>query len=44
MKMNKNNYAQVYLEEYRCEIKKKKMIKFIDAELELDDSDNPDSE
>ena len=44
MKMNKNNYAQVYLEEYRYEIKKKKMIKFIDAELELDDSDNSDSE
>ena len=44
MEMNKNNYAQVYLEEYRCEIKKKKMVKFIGAELELDDSDNSNSE
>ena len=33
MKMNKKNYPQVYLEE--C-----KMVKFIDAELDLDDSDD----
>ena len=38
MKMNKKNYPQVYLKECRYEIKKKKMIKFIDAELNLDDS------
>ena len=33
MKMDKKNYPQVYLEE--C-----KMVKFIDAELDLDDSDD----
>ena len=33
MKMNKKDYPQVYLEE--C-----KMVKFIDAELDLDDSDD----
>ena len=33
MKMVKKNYPQVYLEE--C-----KMVKFIDAELDLDDSDD----
>ena len=33
MKMDKKNYPQVYLEE--C-----KMVKFIDAELDLDGSDD----
>ena len=44
MKMDKNNYPQVYLEECKYEIKKKKMIKFTYAKLNLDDSDNFDSE
>ena len=35
MKTEKKNY-QVYLEERKCEIKKKKMSKFIDNKLELD--------
>ena len=38
MKMEKKNYPQVYLEECRFKIKKKKMFKFIDDELELDSS------
>ena len=42
MKMNKKNYPQVYLEECKYEIKKKKMIKFIYPNLNLDDSDNFD--
>ena len=42
--MDKNNYPQVYLEECRYEIKKKKMTRVIDAELELDDFDGSDSE
>ena len=37
MKMDKKYYPLVYLEECRYEIKKKKMIIFIDAELELED-------
>ena len=46
MKMNKKNYPQVYLvfREYRYEIQKKQMVKFIDTELELDDSDNSNSD
>ena len=36
MKMEKKNYPQVYLEECKFRIKKKKMSKFIDDELELD--------
>ena len=41
MKMNENNYPQVYLEECRYKTKKKKMVKFIDVELGLNVS--PDS-
>ena len=44
MKMNKKSYPQLYLEECRYEIKKKKMVKFIDVELNLDDSDSSNSE
>ena len=36
MKMNKKNYPQVYLEEYKYKIKKKNMSKFTDSEVELD--------
>ena len=36
MNMDKKNYPQVYLEEFKYKIKKKKMPEFIDAELELD--------
>ena len=35
MKMDKKNYPQVYLEECKYKIKKKKMPKFIDAQLDL---------
>ena len=34
MRMEKKNYLQVYLEECKYRIKKTKMIKFIEAELE----------
>ena len=34
MKMEKKNYPQVYLEESKHEMKRKKMTKFIEAELE----------
>ena len=41
MKMNKKDYPQVYLEDYKYKIKKKTMPEFIDAELEPDpDSDS----
>ena len=32
MKIEKKNYPLVYLEEFKFEIKKKKMFKFIDDE------------
>ena len=38
----KKHYAQFYLEEYKYRIKKKKMVTFIDAELDLEDSDDSD--
>ena len=34
--MEKKNYSQVYLEEYKYKVKKKKMSKFIDIELVSD--------
>ena len=34
MRMEKKNYSQVYLEKCKYRIKKTKMIKFIEAELE----------
>ena len=40
MKMNKKNYPQVYLEEWKYRVKKIQMSRFINAELEL----NSDSE
>ena len=36
MKIGRKIYKQVYLEECKYKIKKKKMLEFIDAELELD--------
>ena len=36
IRMEKKNYPQVYLEECKCKIKKIKMDKFIDTELESD--------
>ena len=36
MKIEKNNHPQVYLEECKYKIKKKKLSGFIDAELQLD--------
>ena len=42
--IDKKNYPECYLEESKYKIKKKKMAKFIDVELGLDDSDNSNSE
>ena len=36
MKMDKSNYPQVYLEEFKYKIKNEKIPEVIDAELELD--------
>ena len=36
IKMEKKNYPQVYSEECKCKIKKIKMSKFINTELELE--------
>ena len=41
MKMNKKNYPQVYLEEWKYKIKKIQMCRFINAELKSNsDSDS----
>ena len=45
LKVNKENYPQVYLEQSNYKIKRRKPVDFIDAEVELssdslDDSDN----
>ena len=40
MKMDKKNYAQVYLQECKYKIRKKKMFDFIDVELELNSVSN----
>ena len=40
MKMENKNYLQVYSKECKYHIKKKKMTRFIDIELHLDDSDD----
>ena len=44
MKMDKINYPQVYLEECKYNMKKKKMTRFTHVELDLDDSDDFDFE
>ena len=45
MKIDENNYPQIYLEECKYKVKNKQMIKLIDAELDLDDShDSNDSD
>ena len=41
-RIDKRNYPRVYLEECRYEKKKKKMVKFIDVEFDLVDSDDFD--
>ena len=46
MRMEKNNFPQVYLEECKCKIKKTKMTKFINTELESESQSElePDAE
>ena len=44
MRMEKNNYPQVYLEECKYRMKKTKMTKFIEAELESDSESELKSE
>ena len=35
LKVDKKNYPQVYLEKYKYKIKKRKLVDFIDAEVDL---------
>ena len=44
MRMEKKNYPQVYLEECKYRMKKTKMTKFIEAELESELELEPDIE
>ena len=43
MKIDKKNYHEVYLELCKYKIKKRKMVDFIDVELDLDSNDSNDS-
>ena len=43
MKIEKKNYPKVYLEQFKFKIKNKKVINFIDVELDLDTNDSDDS-
>ena len=36
MKIDKKNYLQVYLKQYKYKEKNRKLVDFIDAELDLD--------
>ena len=44
LKVDEKNYPQVYLEQYKCKIKRRKPVDFNDAEVDLssDDSDDLD--
>ena len=44
MRMEKNNYPQVYLEECKCKIKKIKTSKFITTELESESESDSELE
>ena len=44
MKIVKKNYPQIYLEQCKYKIKKRKVVDFIDAELDLNSDDSDDSE
>ena len=43
MKIDKKNYPQVYLEQFNYKIKKRKLVDFIDAEVDLDSDHFDDS-
>ena len=44
MKIEKKNYPQVYLEECKYRMKKTKMVKFIEAELESESESGLESD
>ena len=44
MKMEKRNYPQVYLEEYKYRIKKIQMSRFINTELKSDSESESESD
>ena len=43
LKVGNNNYAQVYLEQCKYKIKRRKPVDFIDAEVNLSSDDSDDS-
>ena len=42
LKVNKKNYPQVYLEQCKYKIKRRKPVDFIDAEVDLSSDDSDD--
>ena len=43
MKKDKKNHPQVYLEQCKYKEKKRKLVDFVDTELDLDSEDSDDS-
>ena len=43
LRVGKKNYPQVYLEQCKYKIKKRKLVNFIDAEVDLSSNDSDDS-
>ena len=44
LNVDKESYPQVYLEQCKCKIKKRKLVDFTDAEVNLSSDDSDDSE
>ena len=44
LNVDKESYPQVYLEQCKCKIKKRKLVDFIDAEVNYSSDDSDDSE
>ena len=44
LKVDQKNYPQVYLDQCKYKTKKRKMVGFIDGELDLSSDDSDDSE
>ena len=44
IKVNKKNYPQVHLEQFKHKIRKRKLVDFIDADVDLSSDDSNESE
>ena len=44
LKVDKKNYPQIYVEQYKCKIRKRELVNFIDDEVNVSSNDSDDSE